>query len=265
MYMKMYSAWIITIGNELLIGKIINTNASWLARRLTLLGYNVNRIIVIPDNLNDIAETFREAVNKNIDIVISTGGLGPTFDDKTSEGLALAFNKKLVINEDALKMVREKYVRKGWKLTKSRIKMAKLPENAIPIRNHTGTAPGIFLKVNDTYIISLPGVPVEMKIMFDFEVINILKERASKYYYSEAELTCKGLPESGIAPIVKDIMDRFKNVYIKSHPRCSELGQLIITIHVTSFGKSRSEADKNVSKAVAELKELLEKLGGKIS
>ncbi len=126
--MMSYTAWIISIGNELLIGKTVNTNATWLARKLTLLGYDVRRIITVPDNEEDEVEVFRDAIRRGgIRVVISTGGLGPTFDDKTSEYLAKALNRKYVINDDALRLVVETFKSKGLELTEPRLKQQKCP------------------------------------------------------------------------------------------------------------------------------------------
>ena len=127
-----YEAWIITVGNEVLIGRIVNTNAAWLGKKLTLLGYRVRREITVADELEDIAWAFKMALDSKARVIISTGGLGPTFDDKTAEGLARAVGKELEINEEALAMVKEKYESKGMKLTEPRIKMAKLPKGAKP-------------------------------------------------------------------------------------------------------------------------------------
>ncbi|WP_243671120.1 molybdopterin-binding protein [Vulcanisaeta sp. JCM 16161] len=160
--MMSYTAWIISIGNELLIGKTVNTNAAWLARKLTLLGYDVRRIITVPDNEEDEVEVFRDAIRRGVRVVISTGGLGPTFDDRTSEYLAKALNRKYVINDDALRLVIETFKSRGLELTEPRLKQAKMPEGARPLPNPVGTAPGIWVEEGNTVIIALPGVPAEM-------------------------------------------------------------------------------------------------------
>ena len=100
---------IICVGNELLIGKTLNTNAQWLSKHATTLGITVKRITVVADDINEIANAIREALKRKPQFVITTGGLGPTFDDKTLEGITKALNRKLEVNEKALKMVKEKY------------------------------------------------------------------------------------------------------------------------------------------------------------
>ena len=142
---------IICVGNELLIGKILNTNAQWLSKQATNLGANVKRITVVEDLVDEIANVICEAIERKPQFMITTGGLGPTFDDKTLQGIAKALNRKLEINQKALAMVKEKceeYARKRhlqtlMELTPPRMKMANLPEKTDPVNNPIGTAPGV--------------------------------------------------------------------------------------------------------------------------
>ena len=158
---------IINIGNELLIGKIVNSNASWLSNKITYLGYNVSRITVVSDNICEIANSVQEAQSRHPHVIIITGGLGPTFDDITLEGLAKALNVSTKLNQKALNMIKKKYVTLGLNMTEERIKMAKFPENTDALQNPVGTAPGCLIKSNDVLIIALPGVPQEMKEIFE--------------------------------------------------------------------------------------------------
>jgi len=100
---------IICVGNELLIGKTLNTNAQWIAKQATAMGITVKRVTVVADEVNEIANAVREALRRKPQFTITTGGLGPTFDDKTLEGIAEALNRKLAVNDKALKMVKAKY------------------------------------------------------------------------------------------------------------------------------------------------------------
>ena len=117
-------AWIISVGNELLIGRVVNTNAAWLAAKLTYLGYAVRRIVVVPDEENEIVEAFRDAMERS-DVVISTGGLGPTPDDITNLAFCKALGVEAEVNEEALRMVREKYESRGYPMTPEREKWPK--------------------------------------------------------------------------------------------------------------------------------------------
>ncbi|PCN50204.1 competence damage-inducible protein A [Candidatus Geothermarchaeota archaeon ex4572_27] len=258
----MLTAWILTIGNEILSGRVVNTNAAWLADRLTRLGIAVRRIVVVPDEEDVIAEAFREAIS-SADIVISTGGLGPTFDDVTNFAVAKAVGRRLVINEDAYREVKEKYDRAGLPLTEERVKMSKMPEGARSLPNPVGTAPGILMEIGDKVVACLPGVPKEMKAIFERHLMPLLAGR-SGLAYSEGSIVVTGVPESSIAPVVKKLMQEFGNVYIKSHPRGEELGASTIEIHVSSVDRSREKALENIRTVIDRLRRELSRLGGEI-
>jgi len=133
---------IICIGNELLIGKTLNTNAQWLTKRVTTLGLTTKRVTVVGDNLPDISKAIKEAIQRKPRFVLTTGGLGPTFDDMTLEGLAQALDRKTKVDNQALQMVTEKYQSyaqqsksEDIELTPHRVKMATIPEDSVPVRN----------------------------------------------------------------------------------------------------------------------------------
>jgi len=254
---KMFTAEIISIGNELLIGKTVNTNATWLARKLTLLGFSVRRITTVPDEISEIVSAIREAISRGTKIIVTTGGLGPTFDDKTSEALAKALNRKWVINNEALELVRKKYSSMGFEITEHRLKMAKMPEKAKPIPNPIGSAPGILVEENNSLIIALPGVPKEMKAIFEEYVESILKKKGPNIVFYEDTLVLKGMPESSLAPFLEQAMKRTVKTYIKSHPKGSESKEPVIEIHITSSGKSLEEARKLVNEAKEIIKSLI--------
>lgn len=241
--------WIINIGNEILMGKVVNTNATWLAQRLTERGFDIRRIICIPDNEADIINIIREGI-ANADIIITTGGLGPTFDDKTSECIAKALNLKWVINKEALREVEEKYRKKKMKLTEHRIKMAKMPNGAQPLRNSVGTAPGIYLEFKNTIIISLPGVPNEMKSIFIENVEPILLRKAPERIIRERSFMITGIPESGLAPIIEKVMKQVDEIYIKSHPRGHEIKGPKIEIQIIGYGKNLEEVEQKLKKTI---------------
>ena len=259
-----FDAWLITVGNEILIGKTVNSNFAWLGRKLTLLGYRVKGGIIVPDILEDISWAFKTALARGARVIISTGGLGPTFDDKTVEGLALALNVELQINERALKMVEEKYSKRGLPLTETRIKMAKLPKGATPLPNPIGTAPGVHIVIMGCDIFLLPGVPREMEAIFEAYVEPILREKGPKVYFAEARVKSYGVPESEIAPLIWKAMKDTGNVYIKSHPQGAELGVPILEFHITASSRSPEEARKSVEKAREKLIEYLKTKGARI-
>jgi len=260
---------IICVGNELLIGKTLNTNAQWLAKRAKTLGLNTRRITIVGDNVDEISSAVREAIQRNPRFLITTGGLGPTFDDKTLEGIAKALECKLEINEEALKMVKEKYRKYAEEhkmkseLTPPRVKMAKLPEGAKPLFNPIGTAPGVIMEHEDATIVALPGVPSEMKAIFDESVASLLKHVAGDVTFFETNIEVTGVIESEIVPLIDQVMHNNPYVYIKSHPKGAERISRI-ELHFSTTDKNSGVARKRVSKAFVQLSELIQKKGGKI-
>jgi len=263
---------IICIGNELLIGKTLNTNAQWLAKRITTLGLSVTRVIIVGDDTEKIASVIKETLQRKPMFVITTGGLGPTFDDKTLEGIAKALNRSLQVHEEALKMIESKYqqyaekglVKEKVKLTSPRVKMATLPEEATPLPNPIGTAPGVLLKQNDTTIIALPGVPSEMEAIFDDSVVPLLKEVSGNVTFYEASISVTGIMESDIAPIIDKTMHDNPYVYIKSHPHRGGEGVPYLELHFSTTAKNSNTAKKRVSRALLQITELIQAKGGKI-
>ena len=261
---------IICVGNELLIGKTLNTNAHWMAGRATSLGVIVKRVTVVGDDVNEVASAVHEALKRKTKLIITTGGLGPTFDDKTLEGIAKALNRKLDVSEKALKMVRgkyEAYFEEGRmervELTPPRVKMAALPEGAEPLSNPVGTAPGVTIKVDETFLIALPGVPPEMETIFDEAVAPLLKKQAGKVTFFEASIYADGIMESALAPLIGQVMHDNPHVYIKSHPKGEER-KPHIEIHISTTAENSKTAKNRLGKTIVHLSELVQKNGGKI-
>ena len=164
---------ILCIGNELLSGTIVNTNAQWISKRITEAGGVVRRLTVVRDDVNEIASVVKEVQSRKPNWLIISGGLGPTYDDKTLEGVAVALGTNLVLDVNAIEMLKRSYARysSSFKLDEVRLKMARIPRGSTPIQNPVGSAPSILIDtkidsnisstVLSTYtkIICLPGVP----------------------------------------------------------------------------------------------------------
>ena len=260
---------IICVGNELLIGKILNTNAHWLARHATALGIMVERITVIGDSISEIATAVQEALQRKPRFIITTGGLGPTFDDKTLEGIAKALNRNVEVNQKALKMVKEKYeayVKQGKmekvELTPPRVKMATLPENTEPLHNPVGTAPGVKIGIRKTVLIALPGVPPEMEAIFEESIVPLLQKEASGKTFFEKSIYVDAIMESTLAPLIDQTMHDNPAVYIKSHPRGEEK-KPHIEIHFSITARNPKTSEDCLEKAAVQLSDLIEKKGGK--
>jgi molybdenum cofactor synthesis domain-containing protein len=260
--LKMTEVEIICVGNELLIGKTLNTNENWLAKCATSLGMTVKRITTVDDDVNEIKIAITEALRRKPRFIVMTGGLGPTYDDKTLEGVGKALERRIIVNETALMMVKEKYesyYREGRldrvELTPSRVKMASIPEGAEPLDNPVGTAPGVLLDANGCFLISLPGVPSEMKAIFQESVVPIMKRYAGETRFFETNLYVDGIVESALAPIIDRVIEENPYIYIKSHPKGEER-KPNIEIHLSTISED-SEAKERLEKAKKQIIELI--------
>jgi len=252
------SVELLCVGNELLIGKTANTNATWLARKISSLGGSLNRVTTIGDDLREIRESTRIILARKPDFLITSGGLGPTFDDVTIKGLSQALRRRLKINKEALDQIRARYKKvfasRHFALTKFRAKMATFPVGARPLLNPVGTAPGMALQVKKTLIVCLPGVPSELRAIFSRHVAPIIKLKAGTGIYVSRSISVRGIFESQLAPLIDRIMKRYPEVYVKSHPRGSE-GRARSRIEM-DFSYSGHEIEKGrqvVSDAIAQM------------
>jgi len=169
-------AEIITIGDELLYGQTLDTNAAYIGEGLTALGIEVKYKSAVGDDVKEIAAAVKLAMERS-DIVITTGGLGPTPDDVSKKAICDYFGRKLVLHEDILRKVENWYAKKGVEMPEIVRSQALLPEGTKPLSNDWGTAPGIFLEEKGKLFFALPGVPIEMERIFDSGIVPILKER----------------------------------------------------------------------------------------
>jgi molybdenum cofactor synthesis domain-containing protein len=261
---------IICIGTELLIGKTLNTNGRWLAKRATTMGLKVHRIVTVGDDVNEISSALQEALQRSPRFIISTGGLGPTFDDMTLEGVAKALGVELKIHDQALRMVEEKYREyveecrlEKAELTPYRVKMARLPEEARPLINPVGTAPGVIIEHKGATIIALPGVPSEMEAIFEESVAPLFKEAAGNVVFFETSLDATRLMESEVAPLIDQTMRDNPYVYIKSHPKGTEKVPRI-ELHLSTTAEEPETAKNRIGKALIQISEMVQSKGGKV-
>ncbi len=194
---------ILTTGDEILQGTIIDTNSAWISEKCQMLGHEVTRHVSVGDDDKEIAEAVGAASGR-ADCVIVSGGLGPTADDITVEAVARAFGLKLKLDEAVLAEIRDFFGRVGRQMAKTNEKQALIPEGGRPLPNKVGTAPGIRVKLGRAECFFLPGVPRELYQIFDDSVLPWLKEEATGA--SEARvLRCFGLPEATIGEKLSDV------------------------------------------------------------
>jgi nicotinamide-nucleotide amidase len=199
---------ILSIGNEVLYGDIVNTNAAWLSERLTREGFEVVRHVTIADDEEKIAETLREAAS-HVEVVVVTGGLGPTVDDFTLEIAAKVFGKPLEPHPEVLEELKKYYTLQNRALTPNQEKQAMIPQGAQIFLNPVGSAPGVRFEFQGVQYFFMPGVPKEMKEIFEASVLPwLLKHRSEKVFYRSKILRCFGAEEAKLdhllQPLLKD-------------------------------------------------------------
>ena len=253
------------IGNEILIGKTQDTNSNWMAKRITKYGHKVKRITTIGDELETISNTLKDILKRSPDILITSGGIGPTFDDMTLEGIALGLNKKLELNNHAYNSIKKAYKHAYEKgilkldgMTKEREKMAYLPKSSIPLPNTVGTAPGVKIREGNCTIFILPGVPAEMRAMFRNIIVPILKEKKGKFI--EKGFTFSGIGESQIAAYTGELEKKYSQLWIKTHPKIG----LAVEVEVSITAFDVEDGEELVVKALNEMREIVLKLNGNI-
>lgn len=250
---------VVEIGNELLDGRVVNTNLAWLGERLEEEGYSITRSIILRDDIQEICKRLAQVIVERPSMVLVTGGLGPTWDDVTLQGIACALGVPLKINNAALRMIKPHI---GGRLTPERRKMAFLPEGSEPLKNTRGTAPGVCCGKGGTKIVALPGVPEEMKGLFEKEVLKIIRLSLTGERRTTGRMVVKGIPEADLAPLMDKVRVSLVGIYIKSHVRYSESGPSPIGVFFSHRGRG---SKSKVRKGMQMLKSLVIKAGGEIA
>lgn len=261
------AAEILAVGNELLTGDVLDTNSHWLCGQLTGLGAVVRRVCQLPDEVGAIKREIRDARARGVGLLFTTGGLGPTDDDLTLEGVAGALSLELRIHSLAFKWVRARYeelARLGYvasaEMTPSRTKMARLPVGATPLANGVGAAPGVVLAVGDSTLVSLPGVPAELKDIFQGALRPVLAGLLGKGFFLEwvARVDCGD--ESVLAPMLGRVAKAHPRVYLKS--RAGRFGSEVkFKLTLSARGRDRDQVEPMVVAAWGALRQALAEVG----
>lgn len=240
-------AELISIGTELLLGDIVNTNAQFLAKELAYLGIDVYHQCVIGDNEERVLMAFEEAFNR-CDIIITTGGLGPTQDDLTKELGAKYFNKKMVFHEPSLDWIKKYLAIDDEEILEANKNQAYFPEGSIILPNEKGTAPGAIISEKNKTLIILPGPPKEMKVMFKNHVVKYLSNLTGEIIKSKT-LRIFGIGESLMAKKVNDIIQGSTNPTVAPYAKEYE-----VTLRVTAKGESEEKCDALINSKCDEIK-----------
>jgi nicotinamide-nucleotide amidase len=239
------SAEILTIGTEILLGDLVDTNSAWLSSRLAPLGVSLYRHTTVGDNRQRITAALLEAAART-DLVITTGGLGPTSDDLTNECLGVAAGREMVEYPEARRHVDEMFRRFGREPSPSNYKQALFPEGSRLIPNPVGTAMGAMLELDGALVATFPGVPGEMRSMFEETLEPLVRERSEGAIVSRT-LWFTGIGESALAEKVQDLLDA-------SDPTVAPLaGQGKVRLRVTSRATTPEEAERKINPAADEI------------
>jgi competence/damage-inducible protein CinA-like protein len=244
----MPAAEVITIGTELLLGEITDTNAVFLARRLRNLGIDLYRKVTIGDNASRIAQAVRESLSR-AEIILTTGGLGPTIDDPTRLGIAQALEVEMEFHPELWQQIQDRFARFRRLPTENNKRQAYLPKGALPIENPVGTAPAFLVEKNDQVIIALPGVPGEMEYLFEHYVRDYLRQKFDlRSIIKTRILHTAGVGESLIDERIGDL-ETMKNptVGLAAHS-----GQ--VDVRITAKAASEREADHLIAKVEHDLR-----------
>lgn len=236
---------IISIGDELLIGRTINTNAAWMGEQLSAIGFEIKKVTTIRDNKSEIIEAITNAVKEN-DVILVTGGLGPTKDDITKHTLCEIFNTKLVMNTEALKNTERFIYARGGEMNENNINQALFPEAADFIPNYCGSASGMWFKKDNAHVISMPGVPFEMTDMMSNFIIPRLKQIFTLPTILHEHVMLTGIPEAKLAEILEPwetkLPQEIKLAYLPSPG--------IIKLRLSCFTDTMEKAKKLVSEQI---------------
>ena len=258
---------ILLIGNELLEGDVRDRNGWWLARTLTGLGARVERICTVRDEVEAIAVEVRGSLARGADWLFTAGGLGPTADDRTLEGVARALNRPLREDPEARAWLEDRYRRlaaegkvKDPGLLPPRRKMARLPEGGQPLANPVGTAPGVLLRIDRTTVVCLPGVPEELEGIFRTSLAPYLREGFGNAGFALRRLRVHHGDESTLAPLLETVARRRPQVYVKSRARAFGRG-IRLRVYLSARAATAQEAEAQVAAAASDLERTLAAAG----
>lgn len=236
-------AEIISIGTEILLGQILNTNQQYLSSRLAALGIDVYHHSTVGDNPERLVSAIKQGIDRS-DIVITTGGLGPTVDDITLEAIASALSQKLVFNKKLAAQIKSRFGKQCVNMPKENLRQAYVPEKTAILKNAAGTAPGFIIEENNKTFIALPGPPREIKPMFDSYVSTYLKKKTrSGWIIKTRALNITGMPESTVNNKVKDLLRGAAPVTVGIFASPS-----LVELKITAKAKTEKQANALIDK-----------------
>jgi len=242
---------IVSIGTELLFGQIVNTNAVYLSQQLNELGFDVYYHFSVGDNAQRLKDILEYALERS-DLLITTGGLGPTQDDLTKETIAQLMGKKLEFHEPSYQRLSSFFKQRNREMSQNNLKQVYLPQDCIVLQNDNGTAPGFIVENDNKIVISLPGPPKEMQPMFENYVKSYLQTKSNHVIYSKI-LRFFGIGESALETELLDLISSQVNPTIATYAKEGE-----VSIRISAKAKNENEAQQMIDPVVQEIKSRLQ-------
>ncbi len=243
------NAEIICVGTEILLGNIVDTNSAYISNKLSVLGINLFYHTSVGDNEKRLISTVKTAAKRS-DLIILTGGLGPTYDDITKEATAKAFGKELYLDDASLDKIKSYFNAIGREMTENNVKQAYIIDGAHILQNDNGTAPGMVFEAENVTVAILPGPPHEMSYMFDKYLYPYLEGKSGQSFFSSV-LKIFGVGESKIESDLRDIMESSKNPTLAPYAKEAE-----VELRLTSAAKTREEAEKRFAPIISKIKDM---------
>ena len=253
---------IFAIGNELCYGRVYDTNSFWIADQVTQLGAKVQRITCIPDSLEDVCTSLKEAVDHDPHFIILTGGLGPTPDDLTIEALSRFFGLEIITRKEILQSMAERRKVSVDQLPPNLVRMARSLNGAECLPNPVGWAPVTVIKRSDMTLAALPGPPTEMKACFSEYLAKRIREKT--LYESASKRVFVSMYESQLSPIIEEIMKNMPGTYLKPLVSEYQRDKGLLPVEVIAFAENNGACQKKMEEIIRRLNECVAQKGGNL-
>jgi len=259
-----YWVEVISTGDEILFGRIVDTNSAWIARRAAELGVWLRRVTSVGDDLKEISGVLREALGRGPDLVLFTGGLGPSEDDLTVEAIGLALGRDVVLDQGAVERIRRRYEERGIHDTVRGERMARVVDGSRALENPVGMATGMEVVEGRSTVMTFPGVPSEMKAMFDAYAAPLIEGRTTSRF--AANTVVARVVFRDFFPVYRRMQADYPDVYIKNAATSPEERVRVkdITVDVVAEGGSQEESRGILGEVLAEFDRRLGEVGGRL-
>lgn len=256
---------IIATGDEILFGRIMDTNSNWIAKRLVDVGATLRRVTIVGDDRKDIGLSLEEALRRENDVIIFTGGLGPSSDDLTVQALSETLNREIKLDQETVRKIKDVYRRRGIKDSSRGLRMARILEGAKPIINSVGFSVGMRVMERGRWIFTLPGIPDEMKPMFDNSIAPFLKDLSEDCL--KARTVMVKMVWKDFFPLYREMLQDFPKIYIKNAatpPQEEEKRHKVhgIKVDIVVRGSSPEDADRVMNDFLEEYRKRIKLAGG---